>query len=299
MLDLFDKAHVNVLKLRGYRGHRIETSAGQVHAISAKGRGGRDARALVVIHGLAAASHHYEGILEGARAFSSHVIGVDLLGHGGSDRPVVPSFAELERALVTSIDSVLDRLGEKKPAIVFGNSLGGAAAIRYASRRPERVAGLFLVAPGGAPMSVQERDALLASFTMGSQGEALQFVDALFLRPHPLRQALAWGTRRRFTDPSIRALLKAHAEVDVLTHDEVRGLPMPARIIWGGADRILPESGLRFFEQSLPPLAKLEVVPHYGHVPQFGHGPELLDRLHRFVASLANWPPRPATLEAR
>lgn len=299
MLDLFDKAHVNVLALRGYRRHRIETSAGQVHAISAKGRGGRDARALVVIHGLAAASHHYEGILEGARAFSSHVIGVDLLGHGGSDRPVVPSFAELERALITSIDSVLDRLGEKKPAIVFGNSLGGAAAIRYASRRPERVAGLFLVAPGGAPMSVAERDALLRSFTMGSQGEALAFVDALFLKPHPFRQALAWGTRRRFTDPAIRALLKAHAEVDVLTEGEVESLPMPVRILWGGADRILPDSGLHFFERALPPGGKLEVVPHYGHVPQFDHGAELLDRLHRFVASLANWPPRTAPLEAR
>lgn len=299
MLDLFDKAHVNVLALRGYRRHRIETAAGRAHAISAKGRGGRDARALVVIHGLAAASHHYEGILEGARAFSSHVIGIDLLGHGGSDRPVVPSFGELERALITSIDSVLDRLGEKKPAIVFGNSLGGAAAVRYASRRPERVGGLFLVAPGGAPMSIEERDALLQSFTMRSQGDALQFVDSLFLKPHPLRQALAWGTRRRFTDPAIQALLKAHAEVDVLTHDEVASLSMPVRIVWGGADRVLPASGLHFFERALPPAGKLDVVPHYGHVPQFDHGAELLDRLHRFVASQANWPPRRATLEAR
>lgn len=298
MRDLFDKVHVNVLALRGYRRHRIETSAGKVHAISAKGRGGREARALVVIHGLAAASHHYEGILEGARAFSSHVIGVDLLGHGGSDRPVVPSFAELERALVTSIDSGLDRLGEKKPAIVFGNSLGGAAAIRYASRRPERVAGLFLVAPGGAPMSAAEREALLRSFTMGSQREALAFVDSLFLEPHPLRQALAWGTRRRFTDPSIRALLRAYAELDVLTHDEVSSLPMPARIVWGGGDRILPESGLRFFERALPTAGELEVIPHFGHVPQFDHRGELLDRLHRFVASLARWPPK-AALEPR
>lgn len=147
-------------------------------------------------------------------------------------------------------------------------------------------------------MTVEERDALLRSFTMSSQGDALAFVDALFLRPHPLRQVLAWGTRRRFTDPAIRALLKAHAEVDVLTEDEVASLPMALRIVWGGADRILPDSGLDFFTRSLPPSGVLEVVPHYGHVPQFDHGAELLDRLHRFVASLANWPPRALPLDA-
>jgi pimeloyl-ACP methyl ester carboxylesterase len=284
MDDLFDRAHLRLLEIRGYRRHTVETSAGKVHAISARGLGERP---VVVLHGLASASHHYENVLESARPYASHVVGVDLLGHGGSDRPVVPSFGELERALLTSVDSVLDRLGETQPAVVFGNSLGGAAAVRYAHRRPERVAGLFLVAPGGAPMSTDERDALLRRFTMRSHGEALAFVDGLFDRPHPLRHVLAWGTRRRFADPALRSLLDAHAEVDVLSEHEVASLRMPLHVIWGGADKVLPESGRLFFERSLPPDGTLEVVPHFGHVPQFDHADEVMGRLRAFAGRAA------------
>lgn len=283
-MDVFDRAQLRLLEIRGYRRHVIETSAGKVQAISAPGLGERP---VAVIHGLASASHHYESVLESARAFASHVIGVDLLGHGGSDRPVVPSFGELERALVTSIDAVLDRLCETEPAIVFGNSLGGAAAIRYAHLRPERVSGLFLVAPGGAPMSEAERDALLRRFTMKSHAEALDFVDGLFDKPHPVRHLLAWGTRRRFADPALRSLLDAHAEVDVLTEGELSSLKMPIHVIWGGADKILPDSGRRFFERALPPQGTLEVVPRFGHVPQFDHSEAVMTRLRAFAARVA------------
>lgn len=281
MADLFDRAHLRFLGLRGYRRHHVDTAAGKVHAISARGRGDRP---LVVLHGLAAAAHHYEGVLEGARAFSSQVIGVDLLGHGLSDRPHVPSFSGLEAALVDSIDQVLDRVGERKrPAIVFGNSLGGAAAVRYAHRRPERVAGLFLVAPGGAPLDESERRTLLSRFALDSHAQALGFVDALFDKPHTFRQLLAWGTRRRFADPAIRELLDAHEGENFLSAGELAGLTMPVHVLWGDADRILPASSLGFFREHLPSTATIERVAHFGHVPHMDRGAEVMARLRAFV----------------
>lgn len=286
MADLFDRAHLRLLSLRGYRRHRIATPAGRVHAISAKGRGKKP---LVVLHGLAAASHHYEGVLEGARDFASHVIGIDLLGHGLSDRPDTASFSGLEEALITSIDAVLEQVSSRRAAVVFGNSLGGAAAVRYAHRRAERVAGLFLVAPGGAPLSSPERAELLGRFDLHSHDKALDFVDALFHRPHTFRQLLAWGTRRRFADPAIRALLDSHGD-DALAADnslgpaELAGLSMPVHLLWGDADRILPASSLGFFEEYLPSHATIERVSHFGHVPHMDHGPDVMARLRAFVS---------------
>jgi pimeloyl-ACP methyl ester carboxylesterase len=35
--------------------------------------------------------------------------------------------------------------------VVFGNSMGGFLAIRFASRHPERVLGLMVNSPSGAP----------------------------------------------------------------------------------------------------------------------------------------------------
>jgi pimeloyl-ACP methyl ester carboxylesterase len=284
-----DRAHARWLTLRGYEQHHLGTTAGRVHALSAPGHG--TGAPLVVLHGLASAASHYEGVLEAGRGFASSVIGIDLLGHGNSERPAQPSFEALEQALVESIDLLLDRQGGK-PSILFGNSLGGAAAIRYASTRPERVRGLFLVAPGGAPLDEAGRQALLRRFALNSHGDALRFVDGLFDKPHAFRQVLAWGTRRRFGDRTVRALLAAHAADNFLRAEELGRLTMPIHLLWGQADRILPASQLRFFEQHLPRHAVIEQVAHFGHVPHLDRPAEVIARLRAFAGRTESLPPR-------
>src|SRR5262249_13300408 len=46
------------------------------------------------------------------------------------------------------LDGLLDACGVGR-AVILGNSIGGAAAIRYAAARPERVSALVLENPGG------------------------------------------------------------------------------------------------------------------------------------------------------
>jgi pimeloyl-ACP methyl ester carboxylesterase len=294
---LLDRAHAQWLTLRGYERHHLQTSAGRVHALSAPGHG--SGAPLVVLHGLASAASHYEGVLEAGRSFASHVIGIDLLGHGNSERPTQPTFEALEHALIESVDQLLDRQGAR-PAIVFGNSLGGAAAIRYGTSRPERVRGLFLVAPGGAPLHEEERKELLQRFALDSHGDALRFVDGLFDKPHAFRQVLAWGTRRRFGDRTVRALLAAHAADNFLSPDELPRLTMPVHLVWGEADRILPASHLHFFEQHLPPHAVIERVPHFGHVPHMDRPSDVIARLRAFASRAQSAPAsQPLGLAAR
>ncbi len=294
---LLDHAHARWLALRGYEQHHLRTSAGRVHALSAQGHGA--GAPLVVLHGLASAANHYEVVLEAGRGFASSVIGIDLLGHGNSERPTQPTFEALEQALVESVDLLLDRCGAKS-LLLFGNSLGGAAAIRYASTRPERVRGLFLVAPGGAPLGEADRQALLRRFALDSHGDALRFVDALFDKPHAFRQVLAWGTRRRFGDRTVRALLAAHAADNFLCAEELGRLTMPIHLLWGQADRILPASQLRFFEQHLPRHAVIEQVAHFGHVPHLDRPTEVIARLRAFAARAESGPPqRPLFAAAR
>jgi pimeloyl-ACP methyl ester carboxylesterase len=276
---ILDRAHAHWLNLRGYERHHLSTSAGRVHALSAPGHG--TGAPLLVLHGLASAASHYEGVLEAGRSFASRVIGIDLLGHGVSERPTQPTFEALEEALIESVDQLLDHGG--KPAIVFGNSLGGAAAIRYATTRPSKVGGLFLVAPGGAPLSEEEREELLRRFALDTHGDALRFVDGLFDKPHAFRQVLAWGTRRRFGDRTVRALLAAHAADNFLSAEELVRLTMPVHLVWGEADRILPASHLSFFQVHLPEHAVIERVPHFGHVPHMDRPSDVIARLRAFA----------------
>lgn len=74
-----------------------------------------------------------------------HVLVLDPLGHGGSDRPAdplsysVPAFAE-------QVVALLDAVGAGR-AVVGGSSLGANVALEVAVRAPERVAGLLLDGP--------------------------------------------------------------------------------------------------------------------------------------------------------
>lgn len=285
MFRATDAFLVSRLRARGYVAEPVPTSAGPVHLLRARGGGLRPP--LVVLHGLAAAGHLYEAVFEPMRPYVRAVLAPDLPGHGGSPLPHHAKPEELAEALAEALASRLD-----EPAVFFGNSLGGAAAIRIAHHRPSIVAGLFLVAPGGAPMTHEAREAFLSRFDLQSHGDALEFVDNLFAEKHPLRHVLAWGTRHKFAQPETRALLSRVDESSFLSPHHLTDLTMPIHVVWGAADRVLPPQHLGFFRAYLPAHARIEVVPHYGHTPQIDHPRELHGRLRRFVERVSQDRPR-------
>ncbi|HUJ26144.1 MAG TPA: alpha/beta fold hydrolase, partial [Myxococcales bacterium] len=63
-----------------------------------------------------------------------------------------------------------------------------------------------------------------------------------------------------------RGVLDSVAAGDFLCADELRGLRVPARIVWGEADRLLPPGSLDFFRSALP-QADVALLPQCGHVP--------------------------------
>lgn len=74
-----------------------------------------------------------------------HVVSLDLLGHGRSDRPVDPH-AYSVTAFAEQVVALLDHLGAAQ-AVVGGASLGANVALETAAIAPERVRGLIVEAP--------------------------------------------------------------------------------------------------------------------------------------------------------
>ncbi|KAF5648960.1 dihydrolipoyllysine-residue acetyltransferase component of acetoin cleaving system [Fusarium sp. NRRL 52700] len=90
------------------------------------------------------------GMLPLARALeksfpASHMVLVDLWGHGLSDTPVAPHEASLFHEL---IDNLVDHL-DWSSAHLVGFSFGGAITVSYVASRPSRVKSFTLVAPAG------------------------------------------------------------------------------------------------------------------------------------------------------
>lgn len=74
-----------------------------------------------------------------------HVLVLDPLGHGGSDRPADP-LAYSVTAFAEQVVALLDHVGATR-AVVGGSSLGANVALEVAVVAPERVAGLLLDGP--------------------------------------------------------------------------------------------------------------------------------------------------------
>ena len=264
MLTVTERIARRVLNAQGLRSRFIATRVGRMHVLDGVGSGSLPP--IVMLHGFSANAICYAGLLKRMAPHTRRIIAPDMPSHGFSDSPATGLD---EAAMVGGLGEVLDRvLAEtNEPAIIIGNSMGGLAAVRYAQARPERVAGLALVSPGGAPMPPALLAQFLRQFAISSHREALDFVDAMFADgAGVLRHALAHGIRKRFGHPQLRNLLSGLTTDQLLSPTDLSQLRMPTLLIWGREERVLPRSHLEFFCEHLPAHAEIEEWPNFGHV---------------------------------
>jgi pimeloyl-ACP methyl ester carboxylesterase len=257
----------------GYQSREIDTSIGRVHLFSREGHG--TLPPVLLVHGFGAAALHWAPLLRILRRHVRAVHAIDLPGHGFSHRP---SSLTLDLLRDGTLEA-LDRIGHE-PAVILGNSLGGAVALRYTNARPERILGSHLMSPGGAPMTADELDAVRRLFRVVTHGEARTFLDRLHARPLGwLGHLLAPTVRRTFRDPALHTLLDHVTDADWLTPEEVSRVTHPVRVVWGRHDKILPTSGLAFWRAHLPAHAEIHEPDEFGHAPQ-------LDSAYRAAADI-------------
>jgi len=192
-------------------------------------------------------------------------------------------------SLMAGLEDALDRLVDPAdPVVLWGNSLGGYAAVRYAARRPERVRGLVLVSPAGAPSDDGELEALRASLEVETHAAALRFLDRVFARPVALRQLMAVELRRRLARPELRPLVRAVGPEHAVSAELLTGLRMPVLLIWGSGDRLLPRSHRAWYRRHLPAHARFEEPPRVGHSPYLESPDAVAASTIRFLASLGS-----------
>jgi len=110
--------------------------------------GGAGGIPVVFLHSFGGSTKHWENQLEHLRA-ERRAIAIDLRGHGQSQAP--DNYQYDIDALASDLSAVVDSLKLNK-FILVGHSQGGATAIAYAGRHPERIAGLLLTGtPGKTP----------------------------------------------------------------------------------------------------------------------------------------------------
>ena len=141
--------------------------------------GAAEAAPVVLLHGFAQSTASWDGVAE-PLSCTRPVVALDLVGHGGSDRPEGAAAYALEAQGEMLLAFLASALGEAGPAapggpdgrfaalmqgcrkpVVVGYSMGGRVALAAACRHPEafarRVGGLVLESAGLGPVDERER----------------------------------------------------------------------------------------------------------------------------------------------
>jgi pimeloyl-ACP methyl ester carboxylesterase len=278
LLQLAQSGMRRVLTARGVRS-RFEDVAGQRlhhYALEGAGRG----PPVLLVHGLGGAANGWARVLFGLARRFRRVHAVDLPGHGLS-----PLHAAGPARLRAHADvlAAFHRQVVGGPALVVGNSLGGAMAVQLAAEAPGAVAALALLAPAGARVEEARMAETLAALAVRDAAQAHAVTRRLFHRV-PLSMRLLGGQMRAVYDtPTVRALLADAPSLPYLAPEVLAALAPPVLLLWGESERLLPAEGLEYFRAHLPPHARVEVLPACGHVPHVEAPAAVVARLCRFA----------------
>jgi pimeloyl-ACP methyl ester carboxylesterase len=102
-------------------------------------------RWVVLVHGQLMPRRMHQPLARAIAGDGFHVVAVDLLGHGRSDRPVDPKSYSMT-AFGEQVIALLDHLGAEQ-AVIGGTSLGSNVSLEVADVAPERVRGMLLEMP--------------------------------------------------------------------------------------------------------------------------------------------------------
>lgn len=100
---------------------------------------------VVLVHGQLMPRRMHQPLARALAADGLHVVTLDLLGHGRSDRPADPLVYSMT-AFAEQVVALLDHLGAGQ-AVVGGTSLGANVSLEVADLAPDRVRGLIVEMP--------------------------------------------------------------------------------------------------------------------------------------------------------
>jgi pyruvate dehydrogenase E2 component (dihydrolipoamide acetyltransferase) len=227
---------------------------------------------LLLIHGFGADMTTWM-FNQAALADAGPAYAVDLPGHGASTKAVQDgSVAALAATIVAYMNAVaIER------AHLVGHSLGAAIALEIASTTPQRATALTLIAPAGLGTPINAD--FIGGFITESRARKLRpIIEMLAANPAMITADMVENVlkskRLDGATDALRAIAAANFAGNrqlVGMRDRLDTLDMPAQIIWGAEDRILPP----LHGDALPPSVRVKHIAEAGHIPHMEKAAEV------------------------
>ena len=230
---------------------------------------------VLLLHGTGG---HWETFAPNLAALSEHfhVVAVDMVGNGFSEKPDY----DYEIAVyVRQVTAVLDHFGLDRASVV-GMSLGAWVTARLALDHPDRVEKIILMSPAGLVATASNMARIRAERTKAVENPDWQSIKAMFdhliADEHnripdviALRQAIYRLPDTRETIDHLLILQDPAArERNLLTEQQWSSIKAPALVVASGKDYSEYESTARRVAALLPNSQLLE-MPDVKHWPHF------------------------------
>lgn len=282
---MIDRAVRRVLGALGVPDRWIETPVARHHVYDAPGRG--TLAPVVFLPGLCDTAASIAPVVLALRRQARRVVVVEAAGHGLSEQ--AHGEYTVERHLESTaavLDAVID-----EPAVLVGNSLGGADALRYAIAQPARVRGVFVTSPAGAVVGADAIADVRRAFEMRTITDARHFVDRVVARPSRLGPAFARIMLARAASRSVADLVRTFGDHHAIDGAELARLEIPVRVIWGRDERLLPPAALAYFKEHLPAHATIAEPSGIGHCPHLDDPARLARLIAAFTRRVSRGSP--------
>lgn len=257
--------------------------------------GPKDGVPIILLHGSNADLSTWQE-WAGGLSDTYRVIRFDQVGHGltGPD----PDGDYSKANFVADIDEVADALGLDS-FVLGGNSMGGGHAVAYALAHPERLRGLVLVDAGGAPRRGEAKGNI--GFTIARTpllNRVMEHITPRSMIERSLSQSVSnqevvtpqavdrYWEMLRYPGNRAATIARFSGGWTSFSEEEVAGIEVPALVIWGEEDGLIPLEQGRWYADALPQSTFI-AYPGIGHIPQEEAPTRSLADLRGWLAGLS------------
>lgn len=256
--------------------------------------GPRDAPVIILLHGSNADLSTWQPWVDALKE-DYRVIRFDQRGHGLTGP--APDGDYSPASFVGDIEAVADNLGLEQ-FVLGGNSMGGGLTVAYAIEHPDRLYGMVLVDAGGAP--VQREGGGNIGFTIARTPVINRLMEHLTPRSmveRSLRQSVSneeivtreavdrYWEMLRYPGNRVATVARFSLPRTPFTEQQVAALDMPALVMWGVEDALIPVEAGRWYDRVLPASTLVE-YPGIGHLPQDEAPGQSVDDLRAWLEQL-------------
>jgi 2-hydroxy-6-oxonona-2,4-dienedioate hydrolase len=230
-------------------------------------------RHILFIHGLGSSSIVWRDIPQ-ALSEQFHTICVDLIGFGGSDKPLLnytmSYFSQFVKSFLRQIG-----INDSDKVTIIGHSLGGYIAADYAIENKEQIEKLVLIDSSGMldrPTSLLEQylDAAMETDPISRYSKVKKVFEGLMSQPFRLLPIITDIFISVIEKPGAKHAFESAFRNSTATSINMERLEkikdLPCLIIWGEKDDLIPLEHIDRFRQILKDADTI-VIDDAGHSP--------------------------------